>query len=264
MLDIKYIYNINKTTLPMDRKTLSDCITVAPIYGFIHCPFDSIIDTVNKINSAKEITVTKNTEEIFNTTNAVETTPEVVFKVEGIKKSADTYLDTVLSTNDIETWTDFSTYSKEFRSDILRLKELCFKKFLWNYDNIHAWFQSSNVQLNASEEYRLTNDWEQFKQDIANTDDLESFIGACSDKGKQDFVNTLIHNTKKILNKHKVEFMLHVSENDRTEKTIVLENPIINQIFVVSSKYSDCRKNFPYLHVTSISQRNFNMIGILT
>lgn len=263
MLDIQFIYNVNKTTLPMSKEVLLDCINNSPIFGYIHCQYNEIVSKIAEINSASEILVTKNPQEIYNATmNNVEAVPEVVFKVEGQKSSNDAYADVVLRSNDNYTWTDFSTYSKEFREEILYIKELCFKKFLWNYANIHNWFLSGNIQLDTATEYRLTNDWKLFKDEVANTPDLDSFIACCEEEEKRKFVNTLINNAKRVILKYRVEFMRHVETNDRKEQKITLTNPIINKIIVTSNKYNQCKKEFPMLRVVSISQRNFNLIGI--
>lgn len=264
MLDIKYIYNISRTTLPMDKETLESCIVLGPTFGYVHCSYDDLVHTVDTINIAKELTVTRNANKIFDLATDIESTPEVIFKVEGIRTNSDSFTDTVLSTNELETWTDFSTYSNEFKEDIRRLKELCFKKLLWTYENIHGWFLENNIQLGTSIEYGLASDWEKFKADVALTEDLESFVAACREEDKQKYVTALIRNGKKVLEKHKVEYMLHVTENDNVESEIVLRNPIINRIFVVSSKAPQCKKEFPGLRVTSISQRNFGLIGIMT
>lgn len=263
MLDIQYIYNVNKTTLPMSKEVLLNCINNTPMFGYIHCTYNELISKIREINSSTQISVTKNPQEIFNATNNVEASPEVVFKIEGQKVSNDAYVNTVLQDNSIDTWTDFSTYSKEFREEILYIKELCFKKFLWNYENIHNWFLSGDIQLDTAIEYALAKDWNMFKTDVANTVDLDSFISSCNETDKKNFVNTLINNAKKIIMKYRVEFMTHVENNDKTETKITINNPIINKIIIVSSKYNQCKKEFPMLNVMSISQRNFNMIGIL-
>lgn len=264
MLDIQYIYNVNKTTLPMSKEVLINCINNTPVFGYIHCTYSELISKINEINSATQISVTKNPQEIFAATNNVEAVPEVVFKIEGQKVNNDAYANTVLMNNDNDTWTDFSTYSKEFRADILNIKELCFKKYLWNYENIHNWFLSGDIQLDTATEYALSKDWEMFKNDVANTIDLDSYISSCNETDKKNFVKTLITNAKKIIMKYRVEFMTHVEETDKNEIKIDLLNPIINKIIITSSKYNQCKKEFPMLNVMSISQRNFNMIGILT
>lgn len=264
MLDIQYIYNVNKTTLPMSKDVLINCINNAPVFGYIHCPYRELINKINEINSATQVSVTKNPQEIFAATNNVEAAPEVVLKVEGQKNNNDAYADTVLRNNNIDTWTDFSTYSKEFRSEILHIKELCFKKFLWNYEHIHNWFLSGNIQLDITDEYKLAKDWELFKDDVANTPDLDSYISSCDETAKKKFVNALIQNAKKVIMKHRVEFMTHVEVSDKNEVSITLNNPIISKILIVNNKYNQCKKEFPMLNVVSISPRNFNMIGILS
>lgn len=263
MLDIQYIYNTNKTTLPMNKEVLVSCINNLPIFGYVYCTYNDLVSKINEINAASEISVTKNPQEIFQkTTVNVEEMPEVIFKLEGQKINNDAYLNTVLRSNENDDWTDFSTYSKEFRDAIIHIKTLCFKKFLWNYDNIHNWFLSGDIQLDSSSEYILSNEWDTFVSDVMNTEDLQSFISCCSETDKQKYINVLRNNAKKIITKFKVEFMTHVDNTDRVEPFVTIHNPVINKIMVLSGKYSRCKKEFPMLNVVSISQRNFNMIGI--
>ena len=264
MLDIQYIYNITKTTVPTSKEVLIDCINNAPTFGYIFCTYSELISKITEINSVTEISVTKNPEQIYQLTSMdVEAIPEVVFKVEGLKVDNDAYLNTVIRNNDTENWTDFSTYSKEFRQAILHIKELCFKKFLWNYENIHNWFLSGDIQLGTDSETQLSNDWESFKTDVIGTEDLSSFISSCAETDKQNYISTLRRNTQKIITRFKSEFMTHVDYADVVTETLTLHNPVISKIFVLSSKYSQCKKEFPMLNVISISQRNFGLIGIM-
>lgn len=263
MLDIKYIYNIQKTTLPMDRDTLLGCINNSPIFGYIYCRYDELLNYVKRINSASEIDLTKNPNKIFNDINDPEGTPEVVFKIEGYKKNNDPYINTVLKTNDMETWTNFSTYSTFMRSDIMDMKEKLFKKFIWNYENIHNWFLSGDIKLSSNVEIEYTKNWEQFKEDVVNTTDLESFINSCGENDKENYKKFLIKNAKKLLKKYKYEIMKRVDVADKSQEVTSLENPTINKIFIVSNKYNQCKAEFPKLNVLSLSARNFNLVGII-
>ena len=263
MNDIQYIYSINKTTLPISKEVILDCINNAPVFGYIYCKYNQLISKIKEINLAPSISVTKNPEKIFTDINNPEETPEVIFKIEGQKLNNDPYIDTVIKNNDIDSWTDFTTYSKEMRTEILELKEKLFKKFLWNYENIHNWFLSGNIQLGNSMELQYAKDWNIFRNEVVDTEDLDSYIQACDDIAKENYKKFLIKNTKNLLKKHRVELMLHVDVADKNEETMTLNKPIINKIFLISNKYNQCRNEFPRLKVVGLSQRNFNMIGII-
>ena len=263
MQDIKYIYNIQKTTLPMDRDTLLDCINNSPIFGYIYCRYDELLNYIKRINSASEIDLSKNPNKIFSEINDPEGTPEVVFKIEGYKKNNDHYIDTVLKNNDMETWTDFSTYSSFMKEEILNMKEKLFKKILWKYENIHYWFLSGDIKLSSNVEAEYAKNWESFRDDVVNTEDLESFIHSCSENDKENYKKFLIKNAKKLLVKYKYELMKRVDVADKKQEVTSLEKPIINKIFIVSNKYTQCKNDFPNLNVLSLSTRNFNLVGII-
>lgn len=262
MLDIQYIYDITKTTLPMTKDVLHSCLNAAPMCGYVFCKYEDLITNVNKVNKVTEIDVTLNGENIYNLVNDPNSGADAIIKVEGIRKSNDSFTDTILQSNGNETWTDFSTYSEFMRDEILDVKEKIFKKVFWSFDNIQNWFLQGNVKLNTSMMASYAKDWELFKSDVVATKDLSSFINACSDEAREKYTGILIQQTKKLLIKYKKELSDHFEANNKNEVTITLVKPVINRIYVLSSNYARCKKEWPGLDVVSVSQRNFDMMGV--
>ena len=122
MLDSRYIYDTDETTLPLSKELLRSCIDSKPIFSFILCKYEDLIKTINTINYADEIEGTMNCQMLFDSVNSPETNFDCVIKIEGIKKSEDNYIEHVLQSKDNCTWTDFKTYSKEMKREIRGMK----------------------------------------------------------------------------------------------------------------------------------------------
>lgn len=262
MLDIKYIYDITKTTLPMSKEVLHSCLSYTPMCGYVFCKYEDLISTINKINKVSEIDVTLNYENIYQKINDPNTNADVIIKVEGIRKTNDSFSNVVLQSKGNESWTDFSTYSEYFRDEVLDIKERLFKKIFWTFENIQNWFLQSSVKLQTNMIATYAIDWDLFKSDVITTKDLNGFINACSDEARNKYTDILTQQTKKLLLKYKSELRAHFEENNRTELEVTLVKPVVNTIYVLSSNYNRCKKEWPGLDVISVSKKNFDMMGV--
>lgn len=262
MLDIQYIYDITKTTLPMSKDVMQGCLNAAPMCGYVFCKYEELIKNINNINKVSEIDVTLNYENIYQLINDPNSNADAIVKVEGIRKSNDSFTNTILQSKGNETWTDFSTYSEFLRDEILDMKEKIFKKVFWTYDNIQNWFLHGGVKLNTSMMGTYARDWDLFKSDIAGTKDLDSFINACSKESRQKYTGMLLAQSKNLLMKYKKEIKDHFEANNKAEMTVTLVKPVINKIYVLSSNYTRCKKEWPGLDVVSVSKKNFDMMGV--
>jgi len=262
MLDSSFIYDVNATTLPLSRDLLSSCIDSKPIHSFVLCKYDKLITTINTINRADEISGTLNGEVLFSNINSPETSYDCVIKIEGLKKSDDSYLDTVLKTNDGFTWTDFRTYSRELRSEIRGLKETLFKKSLWTRDNLDTWFASSTMELPEQSIAKLYDDWDTFKRSVVMSEDRDSFISSCSDDSKKLYIDLIYKNAVGLLTRYKVEVMAHVRQKNKSDATVTVKKPVVSKVYIMSNLLSKCQKEWPTLRVSALSRKGLESLGL--
>jgi hypothetical protein len=262
MLDSRFIYDVDATTLPLSKDLLKSCIDSKPIFSFVLCKYENLITTINTINRSPEISGTLNGNVLFDTINSPETSYDCVIKIEGLKSTEDNYLNNVLRSNENCTWTDFKTYSSMLRSEIKGMKETVFKKALWNKDNIDSWFDGSTMQLPDSVRDVLTNDWNVFKVTVIRSKDLDSFISACSDDMKNEYISLIYKNAKNLLDRYKVELMAHVQQQNKNDETVTITKPVVSKIYIMSNNYARCQKEWPTLRVSPLNKKNLETLGL--
>lgn len=263
MLDVNYIYDITKTTLPMSKEILTSCLDSVPVFGYKHCKYENLIKNINEINSSTELRVSRNPDKLFAEYNDPTMAPDVIFRVEGVKQSEDEYVQRVLRANDYESWTDFTTYSIELRDDIKDLKERIFRSVLWSIDNVNNWIDSLGIALLASNKQKYLSSWNDFKNDVLLSNDLSKYVQACSSDDRQLYIHKLMNGARNLLCKYKDEVMAHLNKANTDVAEITLSNPVIDEIFILSNKAQLCKKEHPLIKFTSLSQRNFNLIGTM-
>ena len=47
MLDSRFIYDVDATTLPLSKDLLKSCINSKPIFSFVLCKYENLITTIN-------------------------------------------------------------------------------------------------------------------------------------------------------------------------------------------------------------------------
>lgn len=262
MLDSRFIYDIDATTLPLSKSLLKSCLDNSPIYSFILCRYEELISTIRKINTAAEVNGTLNAQAVFEAINNPTTNFDCVIKIEGLKKSHDNYLDFVLQSADDFTWTDFRTYSNEMRREIRGLKDVVFMKTLWNRDNIDSWYESADMQLPDSVVDNLATNWDMFKSYVVRTKDRDSFISACSDDSKKAYRDLIYKNAQKILERYKIEIMAHAQQQNKNDANVAVIKPVVNKIYITSNNYGKCQRDWPTLRVSPLIKKNLETLGL--
>ena len=70
MLDSRFIYDVDATTLPLSKDLLKSCIDSKPIFSFVLCKYENLITTINTINRSPEISGTLNGNVLFDTSRS--------------------------------------------------------------------------------------------------------------------------------------------------------------------------------------------------
>lgn len=262
MLDSRFIYDVDATTLPLSKELLKSCINSKPIFSFVLCKYEDLITTINTINHAQEINGTLNGQTLFDSVNSPLTSFDCVIKIEGLKKSEDNYLDHVLQSRDECSWTDFKTYSKELRSEIRGLKETVFRKALWNQDTIDTWFDVTNIQLPDSVRTSLGSDWKLFLDTVVRSSDRDSYISSCSDDSKKLYTDLIYKNAKPLLDRYRVELMAHATQQNKNDDTVVVTKPVVSKIYIMSNNYAKCQRDWPTLRVSALNKKNLETLGL--
>lgn len=262
MLDSRFIYDVDATTLPLSKELLKSCINSKPIYCFILCKYEDLITTINTINYAEEIDGTLNGQMLFDSINSPVTSFDCVVKIEGLKKGYDSYLDHVLKSNEDCSWTDFRTYSKEFRKEITGLKETIFRKALWNQDTIDSWFEVNGIELPDSIRTSLGSDWNLFLDTVIRSTDRDSYVSSCSDDAKKLYIDLIYKNSKQLLDRYRVEVMSHVNQKDKSDETVTVTKPIVSKIYIMSNNYAKCQRDWPTLRVSPLNKKSLETLGL--
>ena len=262
MLDSRFIYDVDATTLPLSKDLLKTCLNSKPIFSYVLCKYEDLITTINTINHAEEINGTLNGQTLFDSINSPLTSFDCVIKIEGIKKSDDNYLDHVLRSNDSCTWTDFRTYSNELRKEIRGLKETVFKKALWSQDAIDTWFQVAGIQLPDYIRTSLGSDWKLFLDTVIRSTDRDAYISSCTDESKKLYSDLILKNAKALLNRYRVELMSHVNQQNKNDDTVIVTKPVVSKIYILSNKYSKCQNDWPTLRVSPLNKKNLETLGL--
>ena len=262
MLDSRFIYDIDATTLPLSKSLLKTCLDNAPIYSFVLCRYEELISTIRMINAAPEIPGTLNAQALFDAVNNPTTNYDCVIKIEGLKKSHDNYLDAVLRSKEDFSWTDFRTYSNEMKREIRGLKDVIFMKTLWNQDNIESWMEVTGMDFPDSLKNKLITDWEMFKSYVVRTKDRDQFISSCTDDSKKAYRELIYKNAENILNRYKVEIMAHAQQKNKNDENVDIMKPVVSKIYITSNNYAKCQRDWPMLRVSPLIKRNLETLGL--
>ena len=122
MVNFSELFNVNATTLPMDKKSLSSMMNRATLVGYYQCAYSSLISTLKMIQSAPELSVSLNPQWLWNNANNPTNKLECIIQIEGMQTYSE-FVDKVVKNDDAKEWTDFLTYSPEFRDEILATHE---------------------------------------------------------------------------------------------------------------------------------------------
>lgn len=262
MLDSRFIYDVDATTLPLSKELLKSCINSKPLYAYVLCKYEDLITTINTINHAEEINGTLNGQMLFDSINSPVTSFDCVIKIEGLKKSDDNYLDHVIRSNDDCTWTDFRTYSKALRKEICGLKSTIFRKSLWNRDSIDTWFSVNKIDLPDEVKNSLATDWELFLDTVLRSSDRDSYISSCSDDSKKLYADLINKNAKNLFDRYRVELMAHAQQQNKNDETVVVIKPVVSKIYIMSNNYAKCQRDWPTLRVSPLNKKNLETLGL--
>lgn len=229
--------------------------------GYVQCPYSRLVDTLKEICEADQYEITVNPEELYAQGNNPFHHADCLIRVEGLR-SFDEFVSKVVSNEDTKEWTEFITYSETFKDEIKTLKMNVIQKYLWNVQNISNWFSDNGLGLPTGTKQELANDWEMFKNNVLLSSDIYSFIDSCDEGELQKAASVLRSNLIKKLQKYRPELDKHVNNNTRREQSIIVKNPVINRIFIVSNYAKQCEKDWPKIEFTSLDRRSFETLGL--
>lgn len=261
MVNFSELFNVNATTLPMDKKSLSSMMNRATLVGYYQCAYSSLISTLKMIQGAPELSVSLNPQWLWNNANNPTNKLECIIQIEGMQTYSE-FVDKVVKNDDAKEWTDFLTYSPEFRDEIKDLKTRAFKKFLWNYDNINNWINDNNVGVIKAGKNQLALDFDYFKQQILDTTDYESFIKSANKEQLQRAIEYMTREGCAKLKKYQNELNLHIKNNNKREENLVLKNPIIRKIYILSGLQNQCKNDFPKIKFEVLDKKSFDSLSV--
>lgn len=257
----KDTFNINKVAIPLNRSELETVINKTVTVGYIPVNYDRLIETIKSISSATEYSVTVNPNIIYTKSNHPNERADCLIKVEGMQTYQE-FMNTIVRADDNYEWSNFITYSVNFKDEIKRMKEVAYRKYLWNYHNIDSWVTSKNVSILSDDKNMLTTNFDMFKERVLNSDDFIGFIDACLDTDVNHAISFMVKHGCEILRKYKVELNNHIRTNNMREENLILKNPIILKIFMQPSAASRCRKDWPKIRFTTLDKKTFDTIGV--
>lgn len=260
MLNSK-VYNIQSPMIPFTKKELENVISKSTTIGYVSTNYYNLIETLKNISTATEIAATLNVNTIYNSTNNPIDKKDVLIKIEGTQTYQE-YINNAINGNDDAEYMNFLTYSVLFRDSVKEIKLLTYKKFLWNYHNIDTWFKEKNIGLTTDTKNKLIQDFDYFVKTVLSTNDYLSFIDCCSDNDLQLASSFLIKNGIQLLQKYKVELNNHIHTMNKTEEQIILKNPIIVKIYMLSSVASQCKKDWPRLKFAVLDKKSLDSIAL--
>lgn len=261
MFSYSEIFNIQKTTLPISAKELSGVLSQKSFMGFVQCPYNRLIDTLEEISKADTYKVSINPNQMYHNGANPFHQADCVIQVEGLR-SFDEFVNKVVAQEDTKEWTDFITYSETFKDEIRILKSQIIHKYLWNIQNINNWFDDARIALPTSRKEEIAQNWESFKQSVLLSSDLYSFIDSCDEGSLKRATESLARCTIKKLQKYRPELDKHVNNNTKREIDITVKNPIINRIFIVSNFANQCEKDWPSIKFTKLDRRSMDAISL--
>jgi len=261
MFSYSEIFNIQKTTLPINAKELSGVLSKKSFMGFVQCPYTRLIDTLEDICKADTYQVSINPNAMYQNGANPFHQADCVIQVEGLR-SFDEFVNKVVTTEDAKEWTDFITYSETFKDEVRVLKTQVIHKYLWNVQNINNWFETTGTALPTVRRNELISSWEEFKKSVLLSSDLYGFIDACDEGSLQQAVKSLNKNIIAKLQKYRPELDRHVENNTKRETNITIKNPIVNRIFIVSNYANQCQKDWPSIKFTRLDRHSMDAISL--
>lgn len=261
MLNYRDIFDISKTTMPLSKQDLSKILAKKSFMGFVQCPYSKLIQTLKEICEAEQYQVSVNPNQLYQDGSNPFTHADCVIQVEGLR-SFDEFTNKIISSEDGKEWSDFMTYSETFKDEVRNYKLATIKKYLWNAHNINNWFSEGGISLPPNRKSEIIDDFEEFKRIILQSDDLHRFIDACDEGTLQQATQVLTASLVKMLDKYRPELNHHVDNNTRREPQIIVKNPVVNRIFVISNYARQCEKDWPKLKFTALDRRSFESISL--
>lgn len=260
MLNSK-VFDIKNPMIPFTKKDLKSIINKNITVGYISTNYYNLIETIKNIQTSKTIPVTLNVNTIYNSTNNPIDKKDVLIKVEGTQ-TFDEYINNAVNSDESSEYLNFLTYSVLFKDSIKQIKLNAYKKYLWNYHNIDSWFNINNIGLTSDTKNKLIQDFDYFNTNVLNTNDYLTFINACSETDLASAATYLIKAGTELLHKHKTELNIHINTSNKREEQIILNNPIILQIYMLSNVASQCKKDWPRLKFSVLDKRSLDSIAL--
>ena len=261
MLGNKEIFDINKTSVPLNKEDLKKFLDKKSFMGFVTCPYSKLVETIRKISSSSEIEVSINNEKLMDSVNNPFIGSDVFIQVEGFRDFED-YINSSINSDGDEEWKTFNSYSTNFKSEIKKLKLKVIKKFLWNVQNINSWFENKNIKLPFEKKNEITNRFESFRESVLETKDLEGFIENCDSGELKEAVRVLVFNVLKKLEIYKGELFSHIKNKTKETDVVVVSNPVINRIFITKEFEKRCREEWSHLQFTPIERNKLEVLGL--
>lgn len=255
------IFDIKNPMIPFTKKDLRSVINKNVTVGYVSTNYYNLIETLKNISTAKQIQVTLNVNTIYNQTNNPIDKKDVLIKVEGTQTYQE-YINNAVNSDDSSEYLNFLTYSVLFKDSIKQLKITMYKKFLWNYHNIDSWFSSNNIGLTSDTKNKLIQDFDYFISNVLNTNDYTSFVNSCSEDDIANASAYLIKCGLELLRKHKTELNTHINTTNKREEQIMLNNPIILQIYMLNSVASQCKKDWPRIKFSILDKKSLDSIAL--
>ena len=261
MISNKDIFNVNKVVMPFNSKDIDSIISKSVITGYIATTYDMLVDKLKEIAKATQYPVTLNPNAIYLGSNNPLTKNNVLIQVEGTQLYTE-FINTIVKTGENESWSNFMTYSELLKDEIKSLKITAYKKFLWNYHNIDAWFTAKNIGLITNDKNILLTDFDSFKTRVLMTDDFAGFVDCCVDEDVRNAINFIVKHGCELLRKYKVELNNHIANDNKRQETIMLKNPIITKIYLQSTVANQCKKDWPKIKFNTLDKKSFDTIGL--
>lgn len=261
MLSYSEIFNIQKTTLPVNKKELEKILAKKSFMGYVQCPYSQLVDTLKNISKAEEYEISINPNELYAQGNNPFSKADVYIQVEGLRSFGE-FIDHIVQKEDEKEWTDFVTYSETFKDEIRNLKSKVIQKYLWNTQNISNWFAEKAVKLPNNAKQELIQNFDTFRKTVLLSSDLYSFIDCCDEGELKTAVKVLVKAAVEKLDKYKHELNHHVQNNTKRETSIVVKHPVVNRIFISSSFARQCEKEWPKIRFTSLDKRSLETLSL--
>lgn len=255
------VYNIQSPMIPFSKADLEKVISKHTMIGYVSTDYNNLIETLKNIATATTLNVTLNVNTIYNSANNPIDKQDVLIKVEGTQTYKE-YINNAISNDEDSEYMNFLTYSVLFRDSVRELKYTMYKKFLWNYHNIDSWFKNKNIGLTSDTKNRLIQDFEYFKEVILHTNDYNGFIESCLDDDIKLASEYLAKASYALLQKHKTELNTHIHNMNKSEEHIIIKNPIIVKIYMLSNVASQCKRDWPKIKFAVLDKKSLDSIAL--